>query len=801
MTEKYFRGAKGKETIDDPMREIINALDRLNKSLDNSNKTNDSMAKVLEQAQRERMSTKVDKDHPSGVIRSSSAFGKNAPKILKDISEGEYRVSEGELSSIRHEMETYEHMMATVGKSLKEFVDNPLKKVAMSFKDLFDTTKNLDHNFKSLEDDSEPQSVINDTGVVASMRRGMLDIHGEVESKGIKDKIGRFLGNTMAHASGVSMAERKAYARDSLYNEQELKRAKSEDPEERTKMLGHEVSQLHEQKRNIRAGKVDLHGLSEEEYLKQYGEKMVKSNNLRVLERFDPDFEKKNQAKMRYDLGLEAKQSFFKREDEKDPEEAGYKKTPYVKKMEKRYSDKEAKKAKRQAELDALRKKEELIQRTREAKRNGEKSGVIEPEELKVGEEIAPDLMVAPNEVVTSEDGGLRLPSRDEILSRRDPKTGRAPINMEEDYPEDYVQADIRPQYTQPQPLQQSFKIDDGDHLSEEDEQKSSLPDIKKALEQINETLKTGDYNIKSMNVDEFKIKSLTIESLVKPESEQGQQPTAQDSGNPLADVAGAAAEVGNTRALGRFGKVGKFLGKGARLLGKAALPISALMAGSDAISGYSNAAENLGIEGREATFGEKMSSALGSVASGLSLGLVDEKNAGKGIANFFGAGEESSKEMTTTESVSGTLSGVTTKDIENHPNYEKYYKEALGSQTDDTAKRDAREEATMNVKADMVKERSIKNLQSSQNISPVSSSEVKPIPDGKQNDLLSAKSENDSLLEAEKMNNATKPSNVIVNAPTSIANVGGGGGGRSQIEIRPNHNAYERFVDRVFTA
>jgi hypothetical protein len=135
---------------------------------------------------------------------------------------------------MRQEMETYEHMMSTVGKSMKEFVDNPLKKVAMSFKDLFDTTKNLDNNLQNVFESTPPaQSVTNDEGVFASMRRGMLDIHGEIEPKGVKDKIGRFLGNTMAHASGMPMAQRKAYARDSFYNEQELERAKSEDPEKK----------------------------------------------------------------------------------------------------------------------------------------------------------------------------------------------------------------------------------------------------------------------------------------------------------------------------------------------------------------------------------------------------------------------------------------------------------------------------------------------------------------------------------------------------------------------------------------
>jgi hypothetical protein len=70
--------------------------------------------------------------------------------------------------------------------------------------------------------------------------------------------------------------------------------------------------------------------------------------------------------------------------------------------------------------------------------------------------------------------------------------------------------------------------------------------------------------------------------------------------------------------------------------------PIAMLgMAAYDGISGYGKAGENLGIEGREATTGEKLASAGGSILSGLSFGLLDEKSMSKGIANLVGAGPE----------------------------------------------------------------------------------------------------------------------------------------------------------------
>lgn len=56
----------------------------------------------------------------------------------------------------------------------------------------------------------------------------------------------------------------------------------------------------------------------------------------------------------------------------------------------------------------------------------------------------------------------------------------------------------------------------------------------------------------------------------------------------------------------------------------------------------------------------------------------------------------------TYTESVSGTLSGVTGEQIRNHPNYKKYYDESMKAYNDPIV---AREDATDRVKEDMVKE------------------------------------------------------------------------------------------------
>ena len=140
------------------------------------------------------------------------------------------------------------------------------------------------------------------------------------------------------------------------------------------------------------------------------------------------------------------------------------------------------------------------------------------------------------------------------------------------------------------------------------------------------------------------KAEVVSSKALKKEEKEQA-QPTQSTGGGILSDITGAASDViGNVASKGAGGlaKGAGGLVKGAgRLLGKVALPLAAGMAVVDGISGYQKASESLDIKGREATTGEKMSSAAGSVVSGLTFGLLSEKTASKGIANFFGAGPD----------------------------------------------------------------------------------------------------------------------------------------------------------------
>lgn len=83
--------------------------------------------------------------------------------------------------------------------------------------------------------------------------------------------------------------------------------------------------------------------------------------------------------------------------------------------------------------------------------------------------------------------------------------------------------------------------------------------------------------------------------------------------------------------------------------------------------------------------------------------------------------------------------------------------------------------------------------------IAPVTSKNIMPALDKKQSDLASARAEQDQLLQLEKQA-SNSGNNVVINSPTNVVQ------NKSTAPVmpgttRPSHNAYERFVDRVFTA
>ena len=119
----------------------------------------------------------------------------------------------------------------------------------------------------------------------------------------------------------------------------------------------------------------------------------------------------------------------------------------------------------------------------------------------------------------------------------------------------------------------------------------------------------------------------------------EAKPPGQNEGGINVGDVSlGGAAPAGKTGS-----KLGGFLRGAGRILGKAALPLALATSAYEGYQGFTEAKDNLDIKDREATLGEKLSSAGGSIVSGLTFGLLDKKDASKGIAKFFGAGESAS--------------------------------------------------------------------------------------------------------------------------------------------------------------
>lgn len=115
--------------------------------------------------------------------------------------------------------------------------------------------------------------------------------------------------------------------------------------------------------------------------------------------------------------------------------------------------------------------------------------------------------------------------------------------------------------------------------------------------------------------------------------------------------------DVGGGGGKGKTGgKLSKFLGmagKAAKVLGPAAAVAGAAYSG---FQGYQNTSENFDLApGQEATTGQKVSSTLGGVASGLTFGLLNEKTAAQGIQK---AGEYVGEKATAAYSAVGGFFG-----------------------------------------------------------------------------------------------------------------------------------------------
>lgn len=124
-----------------------------------------------------------------------------------------------------------------------------------------------------------------------------------------------------------------------------------------------------------------------------------------------------------------------------------------------------------------------------------------------------------------------------------------------------------------------------------------------------------------------------------KPDAPDKKATDTKTKTTPAANKAAQAAE--KKAATSTASKVGSGIAKVAKFLPGVGLAVTAGMAAYEGVQGFTNAEDTLGIEGREATIGEKVSAAGGSIVEGLSFGLVSGKSAGNFFAGMFGAGPD----------------------------------------------------------------------------------------------------------------------------------------------------------------
>lgn len=124
-----------------------------------------------------------------------------------------------------------------------------------------------------------------------------------------------------------------------------------------------------------------------------------------------------------------------------------------------------------------------------------------------------------------------------------------------------------------------------------------------------------------------------------QPKADAKAAPDKKGKTPPAASKAAQAAE--KKAATSTLSKVGSGIAKAAKFLPGVGLAVGAGMAAYEGVQGYNNAEATLGIEGRQATPGEKAAAAGGSIVEGLTFGLVSGKSAGNFFAGMFGAGPD----------------------------------------------------------------------------------------------------------------------------------------------------------------
>lgn len=159
----------------------------------------------------------------------------------------------------------------------------------------------------------------------------------------------------------------------------------------------------------------------------------------------------------------------------------------------------------------------------------------------------------------------------------------------------------------------------------------ATLEDIKQENKEHTKFFREMLFMQKDM-MDDAKSKSSSISA-----SSASLETTEPEKGDDLDIIGGFGGKnKGKTKGKSRIPKLGNLARMAGRFL-KIAGPIGAgLGAIASSVSGFLDTAENFNLQnGEKATIAQKTSSTLAGIASGLTFGLVDEKNASSAISSF----------------------------------------------------------------------------------------------------------------------------------------------------------------------
>lgn len=279
--------------------------------------------------------------------------------------------------------------------------------------------------------------------------------------------------------------------------------------------------------------------------------------------------------------------------------------------------------------------------------------------------------------------------------------------------------------------------------------------------------------------------KKVDLKGELKP-AEEGEGEEGSMLGN-VADVAGTAVEAKATSSmLGGIGgaiKTGgsKLLSSGIGKGGVAALGGLAMSYAGDKAkeAGYEKTGAGLDVAGQAAQWGGT-GAMIGSVIPG--VGTAIGAGVGAAAGGIYGlyknwdtiSGAKPQTEMVSTaERTSGTLKGVTGEQIQGHPNYKKYYDQAI---REGASKLSAQEEASMMVEDDMLK------------------AQTKAAPKTQGQTI-----KQQTVVNADLRKEDNKP--VVVPVPTPVAAPAGQSGASVQLprgNMRPTESTYDKYVNRT---